>query len=148
MKQHGDVILRNSEQRRNVVAGSLFEEPERDDGALNFAELGHARAKPNGVFRACQELLLENELVVHELVSADLGVRTRAKVSPSLIACGVANDGDEHGGELGARVDLTRLQELEQGAEGVLNAVDGFLGREPFLACDPREPATLVLRHA
>jgi hypothetical protein len=44
MKQDGDVILRHSEERRDVVTRSLFEEAESDDRTLDCAELGDTGA--------------------------------------------------------------------------------------------------------
>ena len=75
MEEHGDVILRHSEQGRDVVARSLFEKAESHDRALDFAELGDAGAQAHGVFGARHELLLENEVAVDEVVLTELGVR-------------------------------------------------------------------------
>jgi hypothetical protein len=148
MKQDSDVILRHSEQGRDVVTRSLFEKAERHDRTLDFAELGDAGAQAHGVFGSRQELLLKHEVAVDEVLLAELGVRASAKMAASLVSSGVSNDGHEDGRRVGAGVDLTRLQELEQRAERVLHAIHGFFGREPFLPGDSCEPPALPLRDA
>ena len=64
MKKDRGVILRYTEKRCNVFARPFVENAERDDGALNLAELGDARPKPHVLHGAGHELVGKRNVIV------------------------------------------------------------------------------------
>ena len=122
------MILRDAQNFGDAFTGSLFEQAQRDDRTLDFAEFGDAGAEPHRVFGAGEEFLLEHVAFVGHVARLELDVRACTKVTPALVTRGVAHDRYEHGRGTCVRVDLTRLHEIEQRDERVLNAIDRFLG--------------------
>ena len=57
MKQDGDVTGRDAEHPRHVLAGSLLEHAEGDDGALHVAQLLNAGPETNVLFGVREELV-------------------------------------------------------------------------------------------
>jgi len=128
VQEDGDVILRDAQNFGDAFTGSLFEQTQRDDRALDFAEFGDASAEPYDVLGACEELLLKDVAFVSDFVRGDFDVGACAKMTAALVARSVAHNRHEHGRGTRLRVDLTRLHQIEQRAERVLNAIDRFFG--------------------
>src|SRR5690349_1071668 len=61
MQQDGDVARGDTEGFGDVFSGALFEHAQGDDGALDFAELGDARAQTDVILGAREEILLEDD---------------------------------------------------------------------------------------
>ena len=137
------MVRRHAEELGDIFARALFEQPEGNDRALDLTELRDARAEPDRLFGARDELFLQDELGIGELGHERVVVRTRAEMAAALVPCRIAHDGDEHGAELGVRVDLSRLHEIEQRAQSLLHAIDGRLRGESFVARDRRKRAAL-----
>ena len=57
MHEHVDVFARDAQLHGDVFSRALFEEPQRDDRALDAAQLGDARAQPHDVLGVREERL-------------------------------------------------------------------------------------------
>jgi len=141
------VILRDAQNFGDALTGALFEQAQRDDRALDFAEFGDAGAEPHGVFGAYEEFLLQLVAFVGDVARLELDVRARAKVTAPLVARSVAHDRHEHGRGTCAGIDLARLHEIEERDERVLDAINRFLGREPFVTRHGGESPTFLVRN-
>jgi hypothetical protein len=137
MHEDIDVTTREAERIGDILTGAFLEESQRDDGALHAAQRRDAQAEAHDVLGVREQVLGVDVAGRRRLVVERL-MRERAAVEAAVIARGVADD------RLRGRERVLVLLEAQEGHEGVLHALERFLGVEALGARDPDEGAALT----
>jgi len=133
VEQHVDVSPRDPEELRHVFTLSLLEHAKGDHRPLTVAELGDASTKTHVLFRAGEEHLARDTVVLG-IDLFDRVVRAHQVVTPSPVPSRVPHHHVESGAQIGPPGAF--VASFEVGAQGVVNGVEGILRRKSLLASD------------
>ncbi len=145
MEQNSGVVFGDAQELSDVFSWALLEDTQRDDSAVNLAELCHAGTKAHLLHGTLHELVGKFEVSVGQLECFDCIVGTGPKMTATMIARRVADDGRKDGDGIAQRFELTCLDQINQRTEAFLNAVDRVFRSEPFASRHGGQGAPLGL---
>jgi 2-keto-3-deoxy-L-rhamnonate aldolase RhmA len=148
MEQDGDVVGGEAERLGRLFSGDLLEHAQRDDLAMDVAQLRHATdelVRGDGV----GERVVGARRAGDEVAGGDVEVGAGEVVAPPQVAGGVAHDGGEQArrvvGQIAQAVDVGAGQE---GVERILDDIERVGGAGAFAARDGGESTGVVARES